>query len=95
MTRHRLDAARAIAIAEPRVANADDAAAAEEVRAELRLSGLWCAACAGLIEQALLTTAGVRSARVSYSTQRASVTWDAQRADLDASLLGLVSDPTR
>ena len=86
MTSHRLDAARAVAIAGPRVANADDAAAAVEVRSELRLSGLWCAACAGLIEQALLATAGVCSARVSYSTQRASVTWDPQRADLDAVL---------
>jgi Cu2+-exporting ATPase len=42
----------------------------------LQLSGLWCAACAGSIEQALLDEPGVSGARVSYATQRADVTWD-------------------
>src|ERR1035441_1125844 len=42
----------------------------------LQLSGLWCAACAGSIEQALLGEPGVSGARVNYATQRADVTWD-------------------
>jgi len=42
----------------------------------LQLSGLHCAACAGLIEQALMAVAGVRSAAVNASAQRASVRWD-------------------
>jgi Cu2+-exporting ATPase len=42
----------------------------------LQLSGLHCAACAGLIEQALMGVAGVRSAAVNASAQRASVRWD-------------------
>src|ERR1035438_9594105 len=40
----------------------------------LQLSGLWCAACAGSIERALLDEPGVSGARVSYATQRADVT---------------------
>ncbi len=42
----------------------------------LQLSGLHCAACAGLIEQALMGVAGVRSAAVNAAAQRASVRWD-------------------
>ncbi len=41
-----------------------------------RLSGLYCAACAGLIEQALRAEPGVVGAEVSYATQRAGVHWD-------------------
>jgi P-type Cu2+ transporter len=42
----------------------------------LQLAGLRCAACAGLIEAALLSVPGVRSAQVSYATDRATVRWD-------------------
>jgi Cu2+-exporting ATPase len=42
----------------------------------LRLSGLYCAACAGLIEQALRAEPGVLGAEVSYAAQRASVRWN-------------------
>ena len=42
----------------------------------LQLSGLHCAACAGLIEQALMDVGGVRSAVVNSAAQRASVRWD-------------------
>ena len=42
----------------------------------LQLSGLHCAACAGLIEQALMDVPGVRSAAVNASAQRAAVRWD-------------------
>ena len=45
-------------------------------RSHFRLSGLYCAACAGLIEQALMAEPGVLGAEVSYATERATVHWD-------------------
>ncbi|MCU0920214.1 MAG: cation-translocating P-type ATPase, partial [Burkholderiaceae bacterium] len=45
----------------------------------LRLSGMYCAACAGIIEQALSGVDGVSAATVSASGQRAAVRWDPQR----------------
>ena len=45
----------------------------------LQLGGLHCAACSGLIEQALQRVDGVRSARVSAATERATVCWDPLR----------------
>lgn len=42
---------------------------------QLRLSGLYCAACAGLIEAALCREPGVIDATVSYAARRASVRW--------------------
>ncbi|HRH90171.1 MAG TPA: heavy metal-associated domain-containing protein, partial [Rubrivivax sp.] len=42
----------------------------------LRLSGMYCAACAGIIEQALAGVDGVRRATVSAAGQRAAVRWD-------------------
>ncbi len=42
----------------------------------LQLSGLVCAACGGIIEQALLAVPGVHGAQVSAAAQRASVCWD-------------------
>ena len=42
----------------------------------LQLSGMHCAACSGIIEQALLGVGGVRSAQVSAAGQRAVVRWD-------------------
>jgi Cu2+-exporting ATPase len=45
----------------------------------LRLSGMYCAACAGIIEQALAGVDGVSQATVSASGQRAAVLWDPQR----------------
>ena len=45
----------------------------------LRLSGMYCAACAGIIEQALHGVDGVSQATVSASGQRAAVRWDPQR----------------
>jgi P-type Cu2+ transporter len=41
------------------------------------VGGMHCAACSLKVEQALLATNGVVSARVSASSQRASVTWSA------------------
>ncbi len=42
----------------------------------LQLAGMHCAACSGIIEQALLGQSGVRSARVSAAAERATVCWD-------------------
>jgi Cu2+-exporting ATPase len=45
----------------------------------LQLGGMHCAACSGLIEQALQQVDGVRSARVSAAAERATVCWDPLR----------------
>jgi Cu2+-exporting ATPase len=45
----------------------------------LRLSGMYCAACADTIEQALMSVPGVQSARVSASAERARIEWDPAR----------------
>ncbi len=45
----------------------------------LRLSGMYCAACAGIIEQALSGVDGVSAATVSAAGQRAAVRWDPRR----------------
>ncbi|MDE2369391.1 MAG: cadmium-translocating P-type ATPase [Burkholderiales bacterium] len=45
----------------------------------LQLGGMHCAACAGLIEQALRSVAGVASAHVSAAAERATVCWDPER----------------
>lgn len=45
------------------------------VQSNLLLGGLRCAACAGIIEQGLLASPGIVSARVSMSKKRAVVVW--------------------
>ena len=50
----------------------------------LRLSGLHCAACAGLIEQALHGLQGVLEARVSAAAACAQVRWDPARTQASA-----------
>jgi Cu2+-exporting ATPase len=45
-------------------------------QSRLLLSGMYCAACSGLIEDALLRAPGVRNAEVSAAAQRAMVVWD-------------------
>lgn len=45
----------------------------------LQLSGMYCAACAGTIEQALQTKGGASQASVVAATQRATVRWDPAR----------------
>ena len=45
----------------------------------LQIGGMHCAACAGIIEQALDRVEGVCSARVSAAAQRATVCWDPSR----------------
>jgi Cu2+-exporting ATPase len=47
----------------------------------LQLGGLHCAACAGLIEQALRAVPGVTAATVSAAAERAVVLWDPKRTE--------------
>lgn len=42
----------------------------------LQISGMYCAACTGILENALRAVDGVREARVSAAAQRATVRWD-------------------
>ena len=58
-------------------------------RSQLQLAGLWCAGCAGLIEQALAREPGVLEARVSYATQRASVAWEPAATRLSSVLAAI------
>ncbi len=52
----------------------------------LQLSGLHCAACAGIIEAALLQVPGVQAAQVSAASERATVTWDPAHTQASALL---------
>jgi Cu2+-exporting ATPase len=53
-------------------------------QSRLLLSGLHCAACAGLIEEALGRVDGVRVAEVNGAAQRAVVTWDPAHTRMSA-----------
>ncbi|MEO8299559.1 MAG: HAD-IC family P-type ATPase, partial [Burkholderiales bacterium] len=59
-----------------------DADGRREGFSRLLISGMVCAACAGLIEEALLRLPGVHSAEVSGAAQRALVAWDPARLQL-------------
>lgn len=61
-----------------------DASGHREATSQLRLSGLYCAACAGLIESALLSVDGVLEARVHSATSLALVRWDPLRTRASA-----------
>ena len=50
-----------------------------QAESSLRLAGLHCASCAGLIETALLAVPGVLAARVHAAAGLAQVEWDPQR----------------
>jgi len=50
----------------------------------LRLSGLHCAACAGIVESALAAVDGVDEVRVNAASQRAQVRWDPARTTPEA-----------
>ncbi len=58
-------------------------------RSHLQLAGLWCAGCAGVIETALAREPGVREARVSFATQRASITWNPSETRLSMLLAAI------
>ena len=57
---------------------------AREATSQFRISGMYCAACAGLIEDALQGVDGVMEARVHSSTALALVRWDPQRTRASA-----------
>lgn len=57
--------------------------------AVLMLDGVTCAACVWLIEQRLLRLPGVVSAELNYSTLKARVRWDEERAALSDILLAV------
>ncbi len=61
-----------------------DAAGLRLAESHLQLSGLWCAACAAPIEDALRAVVGVSEARVAASVSRAVVRWDPARTRLSA-----------
>ena len=46
-----------------------------EAVSQFRISGMFCAACAGQIEDALRLTPGVKAARVQAASERAEVVW--------------------
>ena len=48
----------------------------------MRLSGLHCAACAGLIEQAQAQVVGVRECSVSAGSERLSVRWSPEHTSV-------------
>lgn len=52
---------------------------ARSAESSLRIGGMRCAACAGLVERALRGVAGVLDARVSAASECATVQWDADR----------------
>ena len=56
-----------------------DAAGERRAESALQLAGMHCAACAGLIENALARVDGVCAVQVSAASERASVTWDPER----------------
>ncbi len=57
----------------------------------LQLSGLRCAACAGIIEAALMQVPGVLTAQVSAASERVTVQWDPARAQPSALLAAVRS----
>ncbi len=69
-------------------AHPDPHAAVLEV-CELPIRGMTCASCVRRVERALLGVPGVESASVNFATQRASVSFDAARADREG-LVGAV-----
>ena len=60
--------------------------AALHAESALRLNGIYCTACAGIIEAALMAQDGVLQASVNAGTQRASVRFDPARTQLAALL---------
>jgi Cu2+-exporting ATPase len=55
-----------------------------EADSSFRISGMHCAACAGIIEQALTAVAGVVESSVSSAGERARVRWDPSRTTASA-----------
>ncbi|MGQ9703438.1 MAG: heavy metal translocating P-type ATPase [Actinomycetota bacterium] len=52
-------------------------------RVVVRVGGMTCASCATRVEKALLDITGVREAAVNLATEKASVSYDPERVDLE------------
>lgn len=55
-------------------------------KAELKIQGMSCAACAARIENRLSMVEGVHSARVNLLTEKAALDYDPDQIDLDTLL---------
>ena len=55
-----------------------------EARSRLRVTGMYCAACAGIVERALADAPGVLDAHVNAATARMALTWDPAQAQLSS-----------
>lgn len=53
------------------------------VRAELKITGMTCAACSGRIERVLSKTSGVQSVNVNLTTEIASLSFDEKEVSVD------------
>ncbi len=62
----------------------DPADLAPAGRALFTVDGMWCPSCAAATERVMAGVPGVTSARVSFATSSALVTWDPARVDLGA-----------
>ncbi len=56
----------------------------ENKKVQLSISGMHCASCATILTKALTKVDGVQEAMVNYSTERAVVSYDAQKTDVPA-----------
>jgi len=62
----------------------DDGGGRREAHSQFVLSGMHCAACAGLIEGALARQPGVLSAQVNAASERLALRWDPSRTRLSS-----------
>jgi len=74
----------------PGTAAATPAATATLATAELKITGMSCEACAGVVKAKLLETPGVTAAEVDYPAGRATVTYDPAKTS-PANLVGAVN----
>lgn len=54
----------------------------EDSRTDLVISGMHCSSCANIIERGLKKVPGVKTAHVNFAAQKASVTFDASRSQV-------------
>ena len=91
--RHQLDPGLAVlddAVEQARFTHYSSLADGQRVaESTLRITGMHCAACAGIIEQAVGRVACVLSVRVSASGERASIRWDPAQARVASMVLAV------
>lgn len=69
---------------EPEFRSRYTTAAGDNTQVSMSLSGLHCGACVGLVENAINTINGVKSAAVNLATERLDVTYDSAQTSLSA-----------